>query len=493
VQVTVEVVVAMHSTDEDGEARPERPNRGKAKPGMNVSARETQSPTQRGKTVSTKLAELAELARRTKGEPVFNLAHHMDVEFLHEAYRRTRKDGARGVDEQSGEEYAVHLEANLEDLYARLKEKRYRTPPVRRVTIPKENGKERPLGIPTFEDKVAQRAVAMLLEPIYEQEFYASSYGFRPGKGAKQALEEVKRQYSTGKVNWLIDADIQGYFDHVDHHLLQAFVAQRVKDGSIKRLIGKWLNAGVWTEGRTEYPEEGTPQGGVISPLLANIYLHYVLDEWFYTTVQPLLEGHAFLVRYADDFVIGFESERDARRVMNALPKRFAKYKLTLHPEKTRLVETKRPPWGAHSGGGGGFTLLGFLHRWRRSWRTGGWYFARRTVSKRFTRALKRLREWMKKHRHDAIASQWATLNIKLRGHYQYYGLLDNRRAVYSFHRHATRMWLYWLNRRGSRGLSWQRFTSTVLSRFPLLLPPPLGAKCHARGTGCVNCARPGL
>ena len=288
--------------------------------------------------VSTKQARIAELARELPGRRLVSLNHHLDKEWLLEACRQTRKDGAVGVDGVDWDDYSRQLDANLASLLDRAKDgERYRAPAVRRVHIPKGNGETRPLGIPTLEDKILQRAVAMLLTPVYEQDFRDCSYGFRPGRSAHQALDRVWREIGPHGC-WVIDADISKFFDTLDKAVLRDFLNQRIGDGVIRRLIGKWLKAGVLEQGTLHYPEQGTPQGGVISPLLSNIYLHHVLDLWFEQDVKPRLRGKGWLVRYADDFVMGFEREDDARRVYEVLFKRFARFGLRIHPEKTRLL-----------------------------------------------------------------------------------------------------------------------------------------------------------
>ncbi len=299
----------------------------------------------RSETVSTKYEQIAELAKRMPNAAMWSLSHHMDEEWLREAYRRTRKDGATGIDGRTAEEYARDLEANLESLVNRAHSGEYRAPPVRRVHIPKGNGQTRPLGIPTFEDKVLQRAVAMLLEAVYEQDFLDCSYGFRPGRSAHQALGKLRDTLMDMRGGWVLEVDIRTYFDSIDHKQLREVLRQRIGDGVVLRLIGKWLNAGVMERGEVKFPESGTPQGGVISPMLANIFLHTVLDVWFESQVKPVLRGRAELVRFADDFVMAFEREDDARRVHEVLPKRFAKYGLELHPDKTHLLPFKRPPY----------------------------------------------------------------------------------------------------------------------------------------------------
>ena len=346
-------------------------------------------------TVSTKLERIAKLAREMPQGALTTLAHYIDIDWLREAYRRTRKDGATGVDRQTAEEYARHLEENLRSLLGRAKSGSYVAPPVRRVHIPKGDGSQtRPIGIPTFEDKVLQRAVAMVLEAVYEQSFLDCSYGFRPGRSAHQALRVVQNQTVKMAGKWVLELDIRKFFETLDHCHLRNIVRKRVRDGVLLRLIGKWLNAGVMEDGGIEYPDAGTPQGGVISPILANIYLHEVLDEWFVRQVVPRLVGRAVLVRYADDEVVIFEREQDARRVIDVLPKRLAKYGLTLHPEKTRLVDFRRPDQRADGRSRPGtFNLLGFTHCWVRS-RKGHWVVKQKTAADRFRRALKRIANW---------------------------------------------------------------------------------------------------
>ena len=294
--------------------------------------------------VLTKQRRIAELAKQSPQMAFTSLNHHIDLDWLLEAYQRTRKDRAAGVDGMTAASYEQDLRGNLQRLLDLAKSGTYFAPPVRRVHIPKGTGSEtRPIGIPTLEDKVLQRAVVMVLEPIYEQDFYDCSYGFRPKRSAHQALQTLWQQNTNTGGGWILEADIRKFFDTLDHAHLRKLLQRRVRDGVILKLIGKWLNAGVLEGGAITHPDAGTPQGGVASPLLANVYLHYVLDEWFGQEVKPRLKGRAFLIRYADDFVIGFTDESDARRVLEVLPKRFGSYGLTIHPDKTRLVEFRRP------------------------------------------------------------------------------------------------------------------------------------------------------
>jgi RNA-directed DNA polymerase len=417
--------------------------------------------------ISTKLQRIAELARQAPCMAFTNLAHHVDVEFLKEAFHRTRKDGATGVDGQTAQEYAEHLEENLQSLHERLKSGTYRAPPVRRVYIPKGDGKsERPIGIPGFEDKVLQRSAVMILTAIYEQDFRDCSYGFRPGRSAHQAVEAVWKGLMAMDGGWVLELDIRSFFDELDHVWLRAFLDKRVRDGVIRRVIHKWLKAGVMEEGAITVPDAGSPQGGVISPLLANVYLHEVLDVWFEDVVKPRLKGHAFMVRYADDAVLVFREEGDARRVLDVLPKRFEKHGLRLHPEKTRLVDFRRP--GQHRPET--FDLLGFTHYWGCS-RQGQPVVKRKTSRKRFTRALKTIAAWCRKFRHEPVRWQSRELGRKLTGHCAYYGITGNAEALSRFKRFIERIWRTWLSRRSQRGaLSWDRFTA-ILRRFPLPQP----------------------
>jgi group II intron reverse transcriptase/maturase len=343
------------------------------------------------------------------------------------------------------------------------------------VHIPKGGSttETRPLGIPTLEDKILQRAVVMLLEPIYEQDFLDCSYGFRRGRSAHQALQFFRDQMMNCRGGWVLEVDIRKFFDHLDHGHLRTFLQLRVRDGVLLRLIGKWLKAGVMEDGSMSYPDAGTPQGGVVSPLLSNVFLHYVLDLWFEQEVKPRLSGRAFLIRYADDFVIGFCDERDAQRVMEVLPKRFDKYGLTLHPTKTKLVpfrprslKTKERN-GRDDGRPGTFDLLGFTHYWARSLK-GYWVIKLKTAASRFNRAVRSIDLWCRDNRHISIDEQQQKLNEKLRGHYAYYGVTGNSGALSRFLWEVQRCWRKWLCRRSrTLSLNWARFRR-VLQWKPL-------------------------
>jgi group II intron reverse transcriptase/maturase len=425
--------------------------------------------------VFTQQQRIAELAKQSPQMGFTSLNHFLNRRWLYEAFCATRAQAAPGVDGQTAQDYAANLADNLQALEDRVKSGTYRAPPVRRVRIPKGTGSEtRPIGIPTFEDKVLQRAVVMALEPIYEQDFLDCSYGFRPKRSAHQALQALWHQTMALGGGWLVEVDIRKFFDTLDHAHLRALLQRRVRDGVLLRLIGKWLHAGVLEDGALSYPESGTPQGGVISPLLANIYLHYVLDEWFEREVRPCLQGRAFLIRYADDFVMGFACAEDARRVLDVLPKRFGKYGLTLHPEKTRLVEFRRPTFrpgrGASQGRKpGSFDFLGFTHLWGRS-RQGRPVVQRRTARSRFTRSVQRIADWLRRHVHAPVGVQHQRLCQSLRGHFAYYGITGNAWALARFREAVLGVWRTWLARRRRGGwLSWEAFRS-FLQRFPL--PP---------------------
>lgn len=429
--------------------------------------------------VSTKRQRIAQLARQSPEMGFTSLAHLIDTDWLREAYRLTRKDGAVGVDGQTGEDDAVDLEGNLRSLLERAKSGTYQAPPVRRVHIPKAGSvaETRPLGIPTFEDKVLQRAVVMVLEAVYEQDFLDCSYGFRPGRSAHQALDAVWRRTMAMGGGWIVDVDVRKFFDAIDHGHLRDFLKRRVRDGVLLRLIGKWLNAGVLEDGRVTHPATGSPQGGVVSPVLSNLFLHSVLDDWFAREVRPRLKGDSFLVRYADDFVMGFACEEDARRVLAVLPKRFAKYGLTIHPEKTRLVPFERPdpapkrPDEERRDPPGTFDLLGFTHFWSRSLK-GNPVVKRTTSRSRFSRGLWSLKEWFRQHRHLDRATQHQALCQKLRGHFAYYGITGNSVALSRFRWSAVRLWRRHLSRQRRDGsIAWDQF-HRFLERYPL--PPPV-------------------
>jgi RNA-directed DNA polymerase len=418
--------------------------------------------------LSTKRQRIAELARSKRGVALSTLHHVIDLEWMREAYRLTRKDGATGIDGVTAADYAQNLETNLLDLLERIKSGRYQAQPVRRAYIPKADGSRRPLGIPTFEEKVAQRAIVMVLELIYEQDFLPCSYGFRPGRSTHQALQELRTGFMSQGLCWVIDLDIENYFGSISHSHLRAFLDRRVTDGVIRRMIDKWLKAGVLEDGLLRHATEGSPQGGVVSPCLSNIFLHHVLDEWFENEVKPRLKGKSTLVRFADDAVMAFADLQDAKRVLDVLGKRLARYELTLHPDKTRFVDFRFPrsDGKAHPATDGTtFTFLGFCHVWGKS-RRGKNVVRQLTAKNRYARALAAVADWCRQHRHRPIPEQHAHLAAKMRGHYAYYGISGNSRRLRWYVASVAKIWKKWLSRRGG-GLNWYRFKS-LLSRHPL-------------------------
>jgi group II intron reverse transcriptase/maturase len=419
--------------------------------------------------LSTQRQRIAELARTKPGTVLFLLHHVIDLEWMRKAYELTRKDGATGVDGVTAAAYEANLEANLLDLLERIKSGRYQAPPVRRAYIPKADGSQRPLGIPSFEDKVAQRAIAMMLEAVYEQDFRACSHGFRPGRSAHDALRVLFDVITWQQQHWVLDVDIRKYFDSIPHQHLRAFLDQRVTDGVIRRMIDKWLKAGVLEDGLLRVATEGTPQGGVISPLLSNVYLHHVLDQWFEDEVKPRLQGKATLVRYADDFVMTFENYRDAERVLEVLGKRLGRYGLTLHPDKSRFIDFRPQRRGGTQPGCSEppFDFLGFTHTWGKS-RKGKHVVRQTTAKNRLARALTAINEWCRSNRHRPLRWQHDRLAAKLIGHMAYYGHTGNIRQLGRYRQQVVKLWRKWLERRTrARRLTWARFNA-FLTRHPL-------------------------
>jgi len=421
--------------------------------------------------MSPQLLEVVERARREPEGRFHSLAHRIDVPALERAYHRMRKDAAVGVDGVTKEAYGQDLERNLQDLHARMKAKRYRHQPIRRVYIPKEQGKNRPIGISAFEDKLVQDAVREVLEAIYEQDFLDCSYGFRPGRRAHDAVRTLDRIVHQGKVSWILEADIVSFFDSLDRTKLARMLEVRVADGSLLRLIGKCLHVGVLDGVELSTSETGTVQGSVLSPLLGNVYLHYALDRWFERKVKPRLRGQATLVRYADDFVIGFEYKDDAQRVMDALGKRLGYFGLTLHPDKTRLLPFRRPPKGQEGGKGRAtFDFLGFTFYWART-RKGRWGMLCKTRSASLRRIIQSVYGWCRRHRHLPVAAQHKALTRRIQGHFNYFGVSGNFRCLLLVVEQARRSWYKWLCRRSQRKrLTWERFAD-LLRDFPLPKP----------------------
>ena len=417
--------------------------------------------------MSTGLTRVKERARRDPGK-MLALAHHIDREALERAYHRIRKDAAVGVDGVTKEEYGRDLAGKLADLHGRLKAMRYHHQPIRRVHIPKGNGKTRPIGVSATEDKIVQGALRELLEAIYEQDFLDCSYGFRPGRSAHDALKALNRSIRYGEASWILEADIASFFDNVDRPTLKELLQERIDDKSLMRLVGKCLRVGVLDGAEFSTPEAGTAQGSILSPLLGNIYLHHAVDLWYEREVKPRLKGRSCLVRYADDLLFGFELREDAERVMAVLGKRLGRFGLNLSPGKTRLLDFRRPPKDQQGGKGpGSFDFLGFTHYWRRS-RKGGWHPAWKTRKKSLRKAIVSLQSWCKANRHLSIPEQRAALTRRIRGHFNYFGVNGNHRCLSMILLKVERSWFRWLGRRSQRTrLTWGRFRG-ILRDLPL-------------------------
>ena len=414
------------------------------------------------------LVRVKKLAEADHDMVFTSLAHRIDQSLLEKSFRQLRKNESTGVDKVTAKEYADNLDQNLYNLYQRLRRGQYVASAVKRIWIEKENGKMRPIGIPALEDKIVQKAVATLLDLAYEPLFHDFSHGFRSGHSQHSAIAGIRPECVEKNINWIVSADITGLFDNIDHKLLRDTLRLRVNDGSIIRLIGKWLNAGVVEGGDVIYPEKGTPQGGVISPVLSNIFLHYVLDDWFVKDVQPRLKGKSFLIRYADDFIMGFQLETDAKQIMEVLPKRFNHFKLELHPDKTKVLYFGKPPRRGKPKGT--FDFLGFTFHWGKSLK-GNWVIKKQTARKRRKRFMQMLWDWCKENRHDSLEKQHETLCSKLRGFYQYFGVRSNYKALETVYEHALKAWQRWLGRRHRNGfLSSYEFNS-ILETYPLPLP----------------------
>ena len=422
-------------------------------------------------SMSPQLSEVAERARREPQGQFHSLAHLMDVEALRRAYHGQRRNAAVGIDGVTKEVYGQDLEANLQALHAKLRSKRWRHQPIQRVHIPKDKDKTRPIGISCFEDKIVQSVLREVLSTVYEQDFRNCSFGFRPGRRAHDALRALNRVVMNGEGKWILEADIASYFDSIDHQVLLKMLSERVPDGTISRLVSKCLHVGVLDGADLNAPDEGTAQGSALSPLLGNLYLHHVLDRWFEDEIRPLLLGQAEIIRYADDFIIGFERRDDAERVMKVLGKRLAKYGLSLQPEKTRLIPFERPLRTQTDGKGPGiFDFLGFRWYWRRA-RSGKWVLASKTRPVRLTKSLRVISQWCRKYRHKPLPEQHAALRARVQGHINYFGISGNGRSVVLFVKEVEERWYKWLARRGQRRpLTWGRY-QLLLQTYPLPRP----------------------
>lgn len=419
----------------------------------------------------TKQERIAMLVRNNPSRVFTSLNHFIDYNWLLRAFELTRKDGAVGIDGQTSKDYAQQLEENLQSLLHRMKSGKYKAPSIRRAYIPKSDGSKRPLGITTFEDKIAQRAIVMLLEPIYEQVFKDFSFGFRKGKSAHQALRYLRNNIMDNNGRWIIDVDVSKYFDTINKTQLRKFLDRKVTDGVIRKLIDKWLKAGIVEDGKVHYQLVGTQQGGVASPMLANIYLHYVLDEWFCDVVKSRMKGKSCLTRFCDDFVMVFEQYKDCKQVYQVIGKRFEKFNLTLHPGKTCIVDFRfKSPEHSKSPKIDTFKFLGFTHLWRKS-RNGKFVVHQRTAKERLAKTISAINDYCRSNRHKPVPEQHQKLKDKLRGHYAYFGITGNGKSLRALVHQTERIWRKWLSRRSRKSkISWERFKH-VLKRYPLPKP----------------------
>jgi len=442
---------------------------------MLARSEETPPALSSGELVATKLRRIAEKARKEPSFKFTSLYHLMNEELLRGCFQRLRKDAAVGIDNVTKEMYAEDLDANLSSLIGRLHRMAYIPQPVRRKFIPKPgSAKQRPLGIPCLEDKLVQAGLVRILEAVYEQDFIGDSHGFRPGRSCHTALRALSETVESKPVNHIDEADIKGFFDNLKQEWLMKFLEYRIGDKRILRMVKRFLKAGVAEDGTITVSDEGTPQGGVISPLLANIYLHYALDLWFEKVYRKKCTGYARLIRYADDFVVCFQYKMDAGKFSRELRMRLGRFGLEVEPSKTRVMEFgKFAVQNAKTRGErpATFDFLGFTHYCGRS-QDGKWFrMKRKTSKKRFTAKVKAFKEWLKKARTLKTVELWETAKAKLRGHYSYYGVTDNVEGISRFARIATQLLFKWLNRRGKRGcLNWTKFNQ-MLERFPLPEP----------------------
>lgn len=422
----------------------------------------------------TKLALIAQRARKEPQCQFTSLAHLLDERFLAACYHRLGRDRASGLDGVTWKEYGEHLDENLRDLVTRMRAKRYKPLPAKRVYIPKDEHSKRPLGLPALEDKIVQTGIAEIMEAIYEADFLDCSYGFRPRRGCHQAINAVDKTIMTQPINHVIDADIKAFFDSVSHPGLMKCLQVRIKDPSFLLLIQRFLKAGYFEAGQVVATEQGTPQGGNLSPMLSNIFLHYVLDLWFEKRIKRQVRGVCFLVRYADDFVCMVQYQDDAQHILEALRERFTQFDLALHPEKTRVISfgryerqnaqrQKRKP--------NTFDFLGFTHYCDRS-RRGKFIVGHQTSRKKFRKKCGELNEWLKAVRNRCrVKEWWPVLKAKLTGHYQYYGISGNMRLLSRYYWLTVRLAMKWLNRRSQKhSFSWEGFEA-YLKHYPLPKP----------------------
>jgi len=447
----------------------ESPPQGEGPDGSTQPAKETRTgQAGPGSPGQTSLQGISHRAKHSKDHRFQNLNRCLNAEFLRECWDDLNQDAASGVDGVTAAHYQGNLESNIQDLAKRLKNGSYRAKLVRRCYIPKENGKARPLGIPALEDKLVQRACAKLLNAIFEEDFLEFSYGYRPGRGAKEAVADLTFNLQYGSYGYIVEADIQGFFDHIDHDWLLKMLEQRIDDRAFLNLIRKWLKAGILdTDGKILHPETGTPQGGIVSPVLANVYLHYALDLWFERVIRKALRGEAMIDRYADDFVGAFRYQEDAEYFYQALPERLGKFGLKVAPEKTKILRFSR----FHPGMKRRFAFLGFEFYGYPD-RQGTPRVKRRTARKKLLSACRRIKEWIKENRHLPGRQFIKELNRRLQGHYQYYGVRGNSESLYRFYRWVKACAFKWLNRRGGKksSFTWEAFTK-ALERLGIARP----------------------
>ena len=442
-----------------------------------LAKRNTQQPDhvrapKRVKRGSLGLAGVRETARRQPGLRFTSLLHHVSESLLHEAFDDLKKDAAAGIDEVTWQDYEVNREEHIRELHGRVHRGAYRAKPSKRMYIPKPDGRQRPIGIAALEDKIVQKAVVWVVQCIFEQDFLGFSYGSRPGRSAHQALDALSVAITDRKVNWVLDADISGFFDHVDHTWLLKFLEHRIADPRVLRLFRKWLRAGVSEDGEWSQTSVGTPQGAVISPLLANVYLHYVLDLWIEHWRRTHIQGHVVIVRYVDDFIIGFQSQADAEACLAALRERLEKFGLKLHPDKTRLIEFGRFAQERRANRGEGrpetFDFLGLNHRCDRS-RKAGWFVLRReTIAARLRRTLAAIKQKLHQRRHWPLGQVGRWLGRVVRGWMAYHAVPGNMSRIRRFHDEVSRLWLRSLRRRSQRHRwPWSRMKRLIRKYLP--------------------------
>ena len=461
--------------------KPSNKGRGAPRPAEEVEGRglakgkpveQTRSRTRSRGDLHHALDRIRQAAGRDKELRFTTLWHHVyDVERLREAYLRVNRRGAPGVDRETWQQYGEALEERLQDLSGRLRRGAYRAKPVRRVYIPKADGRRRPIGVPALEDKIVQRATVEVLNAVYEEDFLGFSYGFRPGRSQHNALDALVVGIKRRKVNWVLDADIRGFFDAISHEWMEKFVEHRIADKRVVRHVKKWLKAGVLEDGEWRAVEEGTPQGGSVSPLLANIYLHYALDLWIQWWRKKRARGDVIVVRYADDFVVGFQHRQEAEQFLSELRERLARFKLKLHPEKTRLIEFGRFADENRRRRGDGkpetFDFLGFTHACGKT-RKGGFKLIRQTMAKRMRAKLKAIKLELRRRLHYPIPEVGRWLRSVLQGYYRYHAIPGNGYRMATFHNQIAHLWLRALRRRSQKTrVTWERMKRLIQSWLP--------------------------